>query len=571
MFSKFNVHCHFREVPDFSKNENVPDKTEEHDPSLLTQIQSYNPMYSQYFGTEEKDSISLNHEYRVYDWNHIVSQKDPKDVKPFNFHVKYAPLIDPIHYLIGKYDNVQHLLKHLPGDELCIGKMKSHQNCSYVDCFFNFLSSKMFEEHNVVNGIRFFGSYCAIQKRFKIDVSDDYDYLQESEYFQKHKDKIYTMDTLEGSILKLCDGTTQKNRKQLNISETAIDLEIVDLDDTTEEMQTSLDGNESMEVVIFDPNDAVVDASVSSDSDSDSDGSTICHSSSEEEEEEDSESDASKSDSDKETSDGDDSVEDWTDASSSECEMDLFAYIHDFPIQMIFLEKCDGTLDSLLEEESLKDHEIISALMQIIFTLIIYQNAFQFTHNDLHTNNIVYVSTKHKHIVYKYKSKTYRVPTYGKVYKIIDFGRSIYKYENQIICSDSFAPGGDAHGQYNSEPYFDDRKRRLEPNLSFDLCRLGCSIYDFVVDNDCDHLVNTQSIVKEWCTDDFENNILYKKNGDERYPNFKLYKMISRTVHKHTPHNQLNNPIFSSFLCEKYRKSGSDPVIWIDKIPKYTE
>jgi DNA repair exonuclease SbcCD ATPase subunit len=32
---------------------------------------------------------------------------------------------------------------------------------------------------------------------------------------------------------------------------------------------------------------------------------------------------------------------------------------------------------------------------------------------------------------------------------------------------------------------------------------------------------------------------LYKNNGEERYPDFKLYKMIARCVHKHTPHAQL--------------------------------
>ena len=37
--------------------------------------------------------------------------------------------------------------------------------------------------------------------------------------------------------------------------------------------------------------------------------------------------------------------------------------------------------------------------------------------------------------------------------------------------------------------------------------------------------------------DDNGKNILYKKNGEERYPNFKLYKMIARIVHNHTPEN----------------------------------
>ena len=38
-----------------------------------------------------------------------------------------------------------------------------------------------------------------------------------------------------------------------------------------------------------------------------------------------------------------------------------------------------------------------------------------------------------------------------------------------------------------------------------------------------------------------KKNILYKKNGEERYPDFKLYKMIARTVHNHTPEAQLTN------------------------------
>ena len=41
-----------------------------------------------------------------------------------------------------------------------------------------------------------------------------------------------------------------------------------------------------------------------------------------------------------------------------------------------------------------------------------------------------------------------------------------------------------------------------------------------------------------------------KKNGDERYEDFKLYKMIARSVHKHTPQTQLNRPQFNKFFIE---------------------
>ena len=236
---------------------------------------------------------------------------------------------------------------------------------------------------------------------------------------------------------------------------------------------------------------------------------------------------------------------------------------------MIALEKCVGTFDSLLEEEAIHVDQTISALFQIIFTLLVYQKLFSFTHNDLHTNNILYKETKTKFLYYKFNGKTYKVPTFGKIYKIIDFGRAIYRFKDKVLCSDSFAPTGDAHGQYNFEPYLNPDKPRLEPNKSFDLCRLGCSMFDFVFEEAPNPATMTvlQKIVMEWCTDDYGKNILYKKNGDERYPNFKLYKMISRIVHKHTPENQLENPVFARF--EVKPGGGAKSVFDLDGILKY--
>ena len=68
-------------------------------------------------------------------------------------------------------------------------------------------------------------------------------------------------------------------------------------------------------------------------------------------------------------------------------------------------------------------------------------------------------------------------------------------------------------------------------------------------------------------------NILYKANGDERYPDFKLYKMIARLVHNHTPEKQLDNVKF--FKCIKSTKKqinrkGQQNILYIDKIePQY--
>jgi len=233
------------------------------------------------------------------------------------------------------------------------------------------------------------------------------------------------------------------------------------------------------------------------------------------------------------------------------------------------MEKCNGTLDSLLESNEIDEAGIESALTQVVFALTVFQKCFSFTHNDLHTNNIAYINTNIDYIVYEVNKQKYYVPTHGRIFKIIDFGRSIFKFQETIFCSDSFADGGDAHSQYNFPPFMNERKPLLEPNPSFDLCRLGCSLYDFMIDDDTykkdSILIET---INRWCTDDSGKNILYKKSGEERYPNFKLYKMISRIVHKHTPQNEITEAMIQQY---KRKPKGKNKTIEfnIDSVMKY--
>ena len=251
---------------------------------------------------------------------------------------------------------------------------------------------------------------------------------------------------------------------------------------------------------------------------------------------------------------------------------------------MICLEKCKGTIDELFDNGEIDEETGCSALFQVIMSLLAYQKCFHFTHNDLHTNNIMYIETETEFLYYKYQSTFYKVPTYGKIFKIIDFGRAIYKFKGKTYCSDSFAPGGDAATQYNFEPFFNHNKPRLEPNYAFDLCRLGCSIFDFIMEEEdvnskggLDDLDDLQRIILKWVTDDNGRNVLYKRDGQERYPGFKLYKMISRTVHQPTPVAQLREPFFKKFECKKFEcYNKKDPlkihkkqVIDIDELPVY--
>jgi hypothetical protein len=75
-----------------------------------------------------------------------------------------------------------------------------------------------------------------------------------------------------------------------------------------------------------------------------------------------------------------------------------------------------------------------------------------------------------------------------------------------------------------------------------------------------------QSLIINWVRDDNNKNVLYMKNGDERYPNFKLYKMIARTVHNKTPESQLTDPLFSSFVIDSPIDSY---IVDLDALPSY--
>ena len=595
---KFEIQSSPSFIPNLEKAERVGE---------VLSIQSYNPIYNIFFqGLDDSNYNDYSFKQNEYIVDHDHVAKDPLQINKKHssctMFIKSAPLIDPIHYLIGKYSSELNqkwlnLPQYNSTEESCMNKILSHNNTSYIDNFFNFLSSQVLHKHKIQHGINFYGSFLGIQKKFHFNAYDDIEYLQESDFFLENNKILYEVD--ESSSQSLQEGVfdsknTQSQRPKLNISANNCIIAVDEVIESTgpsssSTVKTILNDNDcTMDLVYEKTNNKKSSNNSNSNSnqsesgddssDDDSDSSSINYSTdednensnSEEENEDDNEDDENGMDveSGSDSDEGDESMET---CSSSESENEyLPLYIYNFPVQMIALERCDGTLDELLEKELLTDNEIIAALAQVIFTLITYQKMFSFTHNDLHTNNIVFKKTKEKFLFYEFERKHYKLPTYGRIYKIIDFGRSIYKFNSHIFCSDSFAPSGDANGQYNTEPYLNSKKPRLEPNPSFDLCRLGCSLYNFFIDPDEElpkDMNEVQKLVHFWCLDDNKMNILYKRNGDERYPNFKLYKMIARLVHDKTPQSQLALPVFQQFEMPKL--GGISKLMNIDILPVY--
>lgn len=576
LFSKNLDLEHFKKQFSELRIESEEDKLEQYNPFDSEDFQSYIPIFTTLFPKNTGENTTLNQKYQILDLNHISDRKGNVLEKPI--FIKYAPLVDPIHYLIGKYkDDFTKQKTRIPvniDDIYCPKKVLSSNNSSYIDGFFNYLCSQLLNEHDFVHGVDFYGTYLCTQKKFKLNIADDFEYLQESSHFMKSFKLLYNInhETLDNMSSSPGQATFSKKERLDLTGNQDVSLEVIDdQEDNQHESLEKEDDNMDMEVVFQDSKKEADN----SDSEDSTNNSIISESSVDNSNEDDTDwSEEEDGDSEEEEEEEEDSDNGNSDDSNESGEEAINAYIYNFPVQLICLEKCDGTLDDLLDKRLIKEKEISSAFVQIIFTLLTYQKLFDFTHNDLHTNNILYSNTTIKSIKYKYKNKTYVVPTFGKIYKIIDFGRSIYKFGNNTYCSDSFSKGNDAHSQYNCEPYFNPKKPGILPNKSFDLCRLGCSLHDFFFEEEMPSKKGNTEIenaVLRWCTDDRGKNILYKSSGGERYPNFKLYIMIARLVHKHTPEAQLEYPLCKQYLCPekktKYLKSGV--FMNIDMLPVY--
>jgi hypothetical protein len=559
-----------------------------------------NKWYISSVNEEEKNTNEVAEDSNS-DYNKLYSCRiknvNTNKVKDKDVFFKLAPLLDPFKYLIGKYNNDDKIL-NLPSinsDETqCNSKFLDVNNSAYVDGLFLFLSSNLIYENNFQHGVDYYGSFLAIKNNFNLNICDDIDFLNNSDFFNKNKNVLFKVDDYEHLFQFQNEGAKLKPLKiehnssvKSNMSIKSFDNEIFEdmfNDDNKFVNLEDLKGSNCSELIDITnsklTNDNENDVTLKSNSTCSSRTSYTV----------DGENDdplletVKKNDEENcddcpflENENEDEELEEETKWESDDDNDDdsfeeevINATIPQFPVQVICMEYCENTFDDLILSSDLKQEEWFSAFMQIIMILITYQKTFAFTHNDLHSNNVMYNYTDKKFIYYCYKKQYYKVPTFGRIYKIIDFGRSIYKYNGKLFCSDSFQIGNDAATQYNTEPYFNEKKPRLEPNFSFDLCRLACSIFDYVIEDmsevkDLTKCDPVQRLVVEWCLDDKGINVLYKNNGQDRYPDFKLYKMIARCVHNHTPQAQLERPEFKAYA--NFKGNVPNDVIDIDKIP----
>jgi len=521
----------------------------------------------------------------VSDESSVVEDLQTKVRRTVATWIRKMHLVDPIDAMSG--DLV------LPGDgalpcfrapwQRALRKLNDPYNEAYTDAVFACMASRLVETGRSPHFCRFYGTFNARAPEYKYNITDDMSDVEGEDWFRDGLKtgafKIFAVDPYDPDIavaltrpwenvrprlLALQESATISTESSLSEeaeAETAVDVEG---DDTKEETKADADLSDLEETDIEVSGSAVINrpqiqlSRIGGSPQSRSSGS----------------------------SDSDDDIE-------------YRAVLNNFPVQMTVLERCDGTMDDLMEDEidedasedlrETKEQRWTAWVFQVIAGLTVAQQTYDFVHNDLHTNNVMWSGTGETHLYYHLSGaaggdRYYRVPTFGRIMKIIDFGRATFRplaADNRTWIPDAYAPHAVAGGQYNCGSYFEQGKEKVMPNKSFDLCRLAVAMLETLWGKDDLETVQPRRVLTKepgrtqaetvsplwnllwlWLTDKYGKNILKTPAGEERYPQFDLYCAIARDSQNAVPAQQLTLPLFdSSFRCRR-KDIPSDAVIW---------
>jgi len=255
------------------------------------------------------------------------------------------------------------------------------------------------------------------------------------------------------------------------------------------------------------------------------------------------------------STDSTDSSDSTNSTCSSDSDMDDYIVtIKNFPVAYLFIEKLEGTLEDIIKY-NISLPLLRSCLFQVTFALIYLQKHLHFTHNDLHINNVMYKSTDKPYLYYKFNNQYFKIPTYGKIFKIIDFGRSIFTFRNKTYMNDVFSKFGEAEGQYTHPPQVSylktDLSNMVYPSYHFDLCRLAITMIDEIRYNHDDDLEDSDDY-QDFL--DFLKHLATDKHGtrlDKEEDNFNLYINISKDAENSLPRDVILNPFFHEYRVKK--------------------
>ena len=163
--------------------------------------------------------------------------------------------------------------------------------------------------------------------------------------------------------------------------------------------------------------------------------------------------------------------------------------VNNCPVQLLFTEMIgEETLGDIVDREKFQGNRWRSYCFQVVAALSIIQSRYKMYHNDLHINNLMCQKTKLEYLYYRGSNgKHFKVPTYGKIVKIIDWGRATVKYKNNNLGNQCFDPDGDVFGQYHPPTSINHKRRLVYPNSSIDMVMFAYTMLESFYINSPDY------------------------------------------------------------------------------------
>lgn len=486
----------------------------------LQNAQPFFPPFERLFKTETLASLS---EYGVRLTNEIRSVIDADTIRTTKdsvvpIHRKTTMILNPYKWMRGDY-GVIGLPKPAETAEEMHQALQGHHTAGYVGA----LASIVLSESGCVHFPKVYGVYTGMSEKHTIDISDDYEDLSDKRWFGDNIGKTFELK-LRSPENPTEFSHTRGQRPGVHLGD-VIELDgirEIDADHISHPSSRSralTRSTQSSETF----NDIEDDESHHS-TDVFDIHSCDCGHEEEEDEEEDEE--------------------------DIEEEPFAWATFTNVPVITTVMEKCEGTFYDLFQNHRDEPQKHAAWVAQIVLALAYAQRNYGFVHNDLHGNNVMYVRTEQEFLYYKHGGVCYKVPTYGYLMKIIDFDRCIVSLrlcgmkEPRQFVSSQFQPEEEAAGQYNMEPFFDQKHPHIPACSSFDLCRFATSVFwdMFPEGPDSDSTHPLFEVFKQWMEEFDGTSVMFRKERDnhDRYHGFDLYKAIARYCKNAVPRKEIS-------------------------------
>jgi hypothetical protein len=467
----------------------------------ISNIQPFFPPIEKLFKTNILESPS---EYGIKFENEITGILNPDKITTatgeVEIHKKVTMLLSPFKWMQGDYGTSLSLPTTSEQSELFRNKLQSHNNAAYVGAIISCALSGCQHFPTI------YGVFTGVAKNHQVDISEEYEDISERSWFLQNIGKTFNVKLADD--LNNAFSHTRSNKVPVEFDKNTVldiytELSGIQDDSTISEIQR------------------VFHEEAEKDTDDESDSSSVSTSY----------IFAIKSCDCSEASDEEDMDEE-------EQEPFAWATFTNIPVQVTLMEKYEGTLSDLFT--SYPEPELqLAWLTQVMFGLAYAQRNFAFTHNDLHSNNVMFTKTDKIHLYYKCNDTMFEVPTHGYLIKIIDFERSIASIklngmkESKTFMSDHFSANEEAGGQYNSEPFYVRTQKEIKPNPSFDLVRLATSMFWDLFPEGPSFNYSSNHIFKffmKWLTLPDGTSVMFGKDDPkhDRYHEFYLYKAIAR-------------------------------------------